>query len=98
MCLERKTFENVEIVSPSDRLNNYGQEDHVRLYGTDSAERLADFGFEVKPLVVKEQMSQAEFTRMGLIPEDTIFLCKKKNERWHCRGVNSKPVFVFLMF
>lgn len=81
MCLERKTFENAEIVSPSERLDNYGQEDHVRLYGTDSAERLTHFGFEVKPLTVKEQMSQAEYTRMGLIPEDTIFMCKKKNER-----------------
>ena len=78
MCLDRKTYDNPEITSPADRLNAFGQEDHVRLYGTDSAERLAQFGFEVKPLIVKEQMSKKEFTRMGLIPEDTIFLCRIK--------------------
>lgn len=56
MCLDRETFEDPGITSPEGRLKAYGQEDHVRLYGTDSAERLLQFGFDAEPLIVKEQM------------------------------------------
>ena len=80
MCLTRKTFEDPTIVTPKGRLDAYGQEDHVRLYGTDSEERLKGFGFEVTPLVVKEQLPEEEIRRMALIPEDTIFLCRPGKE------------------
>ena len=76
MSLTAKTFEDPSITTPAGRREAYGQEDHVRLYGTDRKERLEAFGFEVQPLVAKEQLPESEVRRMALIPEDTIFMCK----------------------
>lgn len=75
LCLDRPTFEDAGITTPSARRDAFGQEDHVRLYGTDSRQRLERYGFCVQPLVVREQLSEAEQRRMALIPEDTIFRC-----------------------
>ena len=75
LCLDRPTYEDPSITSPRARREAFGQEDHVRLYGTDSRERLTRFGFAVQPLVVREQMSGEEQRRMALIPDDTIFRC-----------------------
>lgn len=41
------TFEDPTYVTESDRLMYYGQDDHVRLYGTDYPGRLAKAGFKV---------------------------------------------------
>ncbi len=43
----KQTFEDITIVTKSDRERYYGQFDHVRLYGTDYPERLASAGFVV---------------------------------------------------
>ena len=75
LCLDRPTFEDPAITAPRARREAFGQEDHVRLYGTDSRERLERYGFAVEPLVVREQMTPEEQRRMALIPDDTIFRC-----------------------
>lgn len=40
-----KTFEDFTIVKPEERLKNFYQEDHVRLYGLDIAKRFEEEGF-----------------------------------------------------
>ncbi len=42
-----ETFEDDSIVSPSERFKVYGQEDHVRLYGSDYGQRMEKAGFDV---------------------------------------------------
>ncbi len=41
-----KTYEDPDIVSPAGRELHFGQNDHVRYYGRDFQQRLADAGFE----------------------------------------------------
>ena len=42
-----ETYEDPAIVAPADREREFWQDDHVRLYGRDTAGRLAAAGFEV---------------------------------------------------
>ena len=77
MSLNKKTFEDESIVSEQERLRQYGQRDHCRLYGYDAGERLERYGLHVQTVTVKDILPEAERTRMSLIPDDTIFLCRK---------------------
>jgi SAM-dependent methyltransferase len=43
----RDTYEDPSITSPQDRLVHFWQADHLRLYGTDVAQRLEEDGFTV---------------------------------------------------
>lgn len=43
-----ETHEDLSVTEPADRERVFGQFDHVRLYGTDYADRLRESGFEVK--------------------------------------------------
>ena len=45
--LER-TYEDASIVAPEEREKHFRQKDHLRLYGRDYPQRLAEAGFEVK--------------------------------------------------
>ena len=40
-----RTFEEPQLQSPSDRLFFYGQDDHLRLYGSDIEQMICDAGF-----------------------------------------------------
>ncbi len=42
-----KTIEDTSITDPADRRRLFGQHDHVRRYGPDFADRLAEAGFDV---------------------------------------------------
>ena len=78
ISLDQKTFEDKNITSELERLRRYGQRDHCRLYGYDAKERLEGYGFAVTARTVKNTLSKEEAERMSLIPDDTIYLCKKK--------------------
>ncbi len=45
-----ETFEDPKMVSDADRLENFLQEDHVRLYGRDFTKRLEEAGFDCEML------------------------------------------------
>ena len=77
MCLDQKTFEDKSIVSEKERLIRYGQRDHCRLYGYDAGERLEGYGFKVTAYTAGKCLDAKDVERMGLIPEDTIYLCAK---------------------
>lgn len=77
MTLSQKTFEDPRIVSEQERLRVYGQRDHCRLYGYDAQERLAAYGFRVERRTAKDCLKPDELQRLSLIPEDTIFLCRR---------------------
>ena len=42
-----ETYENAAITDPADRYAHFSAEDHVRYYGLDFADRLAEVGFTV---------------------------------------------------
>lgn len=51
---------------PVLRLTRFGQADHVRLYGRDYADRLRAAGFDVGPIVYRDQLSARDRERHGL--------------------------------
>lgn len=68
------TFSDPGVVSPEQRLQLFGQEDHVRLFGRDIFERFAEAGFN--PLVVTHQqvMSDMSAAVYGINENEPLFL------------------------
>ncbi len=76
--LQQPTLEDDgDVDTPEKRLIEYGQEDHVRLYGNDLQERLENNGFKVNKMRVDEELPKSEIERLSLIPEDTVWLLQK---------------------
>lgn len=74
ICWEIDTYEDKNIVTEEERLNAYGQKDHVRLYGKDIAERLKEYGFQVECYKVSEILPRDIIEKMRLISEDTTWI------------------------
>ena len=68
------TYEDPSITAPEEREREFLQDDHVRLYALDIADRLAGAGLVVTPQRMDERFSAA---RYGLIPGDVIFHCTR---------------------
>jgi ubiquinone/menaquinone biosynthesis C-methylase UbiE len=75
-----KTIEDPSIVSPEERLKFFGQEDHVRQYGTDYIDRLYSAGFTVSVTKVSDLVDHDEAIRFGLANSASgeIYYCTKK--------------------
>lgn len=63
-----KTFEDLSIVDPVERLKYFGKEDHVRRYGREYVDRLREAGFRVEVTKVNDLVQSDEAVRMGLTP------------------------------
>jgi SAM-dependent methyltransferase len=71
------TYEDASVVTEEDRLREFGQADHVRIYGRDFSTRLKDSGFDVEELRFIDRFSSEEVQRYGLSHEDVIYRCSK---------------------
>lgn len=71
------TEEDITISDPRERERRFGQDDHVRKYGTDYAARLSKAGFKVVEDRFIDELSQEEKVKYALPPDETIYLCKK---------------------
>jgi len=69
------TDEDPSITDPAERLRRFGQDDHVRFYGRDFAERLAAAGFRVDTVRYAETLGREEIERSRLLAEG-------ENEDW----------------
>ncbi len=74
----KKTFENEEYNTPELRLKYFGQEDHVRIYGEDLAERLKSANFDVDVIEINKDYSEKELDRYGIKKGQIVFVCHKK--------------------
>ncbi|MCL4743728.1 class I SAM-dependent methyltransferase [Candidatus Kuenenia sp.] len=74
-----KTYEDPSIIEPAKRLKAFGQEDHVRRYGSDYVDRLREAGFIVKVTNVNDLVNGDEAVRMGLTPAsgEIYYYCTK---------------------
>lgn len=61
------TLEDPSVDTPEERLARYGQEDHVRIYGSDFPERVAAAGLRAEP--VEYALAPEELDRFG-VPGD----------------------------
>ena len=67
------TYEDSALTTPEERSQAFWQHDHVRLYGTDFAERVADAGFSVEQLSALELLGDDRVARFGLIAGERVF-------------------------
>lgn len=75
------TLEDPTIVSPAERFQAFGQQDHVRLYGLDYVDKLRSVGFEVRTYSYQSEFGQAAAERYGLNPQEELFVCSKPRDR-----------------
>lgn len=71
-----ETYEDATIVSPEDRKREFGQDDHVRIYGIDCRDRLRDAGFEVA-FVRGEEVVGADIEYYGIDPSEPLIFCRR---------------------
>jgi predicted SAM-dependent methyltransferase len=74
--LTEPTYENPSVVSEIDRLREFGEKDHVRIYGSDFINRLKDGGFEVT-LDRGDLLDPHQMRKFGLLEDENIFLVRK---------------------
>jgi SAM-dependent methyltransferase len=79
IVLEQPTLEDPSIDTPEERKRHYWQADHVRLYGGDFRDRLAEEGFTVEVDEWIRTLDQATLDRFGLFPLEDIYVCRKRN-------------------
>jgi SAM-dependent methyltransferase len=74
--MDRTTYEDPSIVAPTERRRAFGEEAHVRIYGSDLIERLEACGFRVE-VDLATNVDPRERRRYGLRDDENIFLCSK---------------------
>ena len=72
-----KTFEDKHITDPKEREKIFGQDDHVRKFGNDYADRLRSAGFKVKEDAFVKSLTAAQIFYHGLPKDEVIFFCEK---------------------
>lgn len=68
----KETYENELVIHPKDREREFGQYDHVRIYGQDYPKRLTDAGFQVK-----EFSLSSKYPILGLNVKENLFIGSK---------------------
>lgn len=72
-----KTYENPKYTSPQERINEFGQIDHVRIYALDYKNRLESVGFSVKAYDYQKEIGERLTQKFGLIKDEKVYICKK---------------------
>lgn len=70
------TYEDPSIESPLDRMVAFGQQDHVRIYGSDLPDRLREARFEVDDGTAAQLFDEETVERAELDPDEHLFLCR----------------------
>jgi SAM-dependent methyltransferase len=78
--LQSFTIEDLSINDPKERERLFGQDDHVRKYGTDYADRLRSVGFKVKEDDFVRTLSSEAIKKYALPAEEIIYFCQKPNQ------------------
>ena len=69
------TLEDPGITAPADRCRLFGQEDHVRSYGSDIAQRLVAAGLEVDAIPYARQFTPTQQSRFALDRDEILYAC-----------------------
>jgi hypothetical protein len=72
-----QTYEDAAVVEPAARRREFGQEDHVRRYGSDIAERLEAW-FAVETVSEAEAIGNLDPVTTGVSESGLLFLCGKR--------------------
>lgn len=69
------TYENPETKTPEERIKEFGQGDHVRLYGKDFKVRLEKYGFRIDVKSPQNECSQEQIIKYGFDYDDVNLIC-----------------------
>ena len=72
-----ETEEDPSVVSPRERERLYGQPDHVRRYGRDLLDRLAEAGFAARLDPYPLELEETTIARYGLSPRHGLVVCTR---------------------
>lgn len=72
-----RTFEDPRVTDPVERERLFGQSDHVRMYGRDYPQRLADAGFDVQAVPYAKQLGPDVLRTYGLDEAENVYRCSK---------------------
>lgn len=75
--LRETTYEDKSITDPKEREKAFGQDDHVRMYGKDYADRLRSIGFEVLEDAFVQELPKQKAERHALPLDEIIFFAQK---------------------
>jgi len=75
--LPRTRERDPDVSNEAQRLEFYGQEDHIRLYGIDLIDRIFEAGFDLKLKKHSEVMPQVDSGSAGVNPAEPLFLARK---------------------
>lgn len=76
---QEKTFEDPTITNRQERIEKFGQYDHVRVYGRDYYEKLAAIGFKVEQVNLSENLTEGEIRRFALEKNEILPVVRKPN-------------------
>ncbi len=68
------THEDPDVTDPRERRRLYGQDNHVRQYGSDFMDRLRDAGFEVLVMPKQELLDPEMLERVSVACENEVVL------------------------
>lgn len=71
--LPKVTYEDKSITDPKEREKAFGQDDHLRMYGEDYADRMRSTGLEVVEERLIEELEETEITRFALPKQEIIY-------------------------
>jgi len=71
------TFEDPSVTTEADRYRQFGQKDHVRIYGRDYTRRLERAGFKVNEMPYAASLPAADADRYALLKEEKLYVCSK---------------------
>jgi len=78
--MDQKTHEDSRIFSEEERERLFGETSHVRIYGHDFVDRLAQCGFQVE-LDLGKNVDQKTRESYGLRDDENIFYCTKNRSK-----------------
>ena len=71
------TYEDINIKTEKERIEKFGQYDHVRIYGLDYFNKLEKIGFQVEKNKYATKFSEIEIEKYGIVENEIIPVCKK---------------------
>jgi SAM-dependent methyltransferase len=72
-----KTYEDSTIVTPEEKLEKFGQRDHVRIYAMDYVDRIRNAGFQVEVIPATSYSSVKNFNKLMLEMREQLFIARK---------------------
>ncbi len=73
--VHEQTIEDESVTDAAERERQFGQIDHVRIYGRDYVDRLQDAGFSVEQRNLTRENGSEFGARFGLLADEELFVC-----------------------